>query len=62
MPLEPGTVATLLAAQGYAVPDDELAEITLGVNRLLERARAWKAVAPFDEEPWPAWPLEPQDG
>lgn len=53
--LTEATVAALLAAQGYAVPDD-LAEIAQNVNRLVDQARSWDAVAVRDDEPWPVWP------
>ncbi len=56
MTLTEPTVAALLAAQGYTVPDDDLAEIAQNVNRLVDQARSWDAVAVRDDEPWPVWP------
>lgn len=62
MPLDAPTIASLLAAQGYAVPDEDLAEIHTTVNRLLEQAVAWDAFDLADEEPWSTWPVERADG
>ncbi len=56
MTLTEPTVVALLAAQGYDVPSDDLAEITQIVNRLVDQARSWDAVAVRGEEPWPVWP------
>lgn len=62
MPLDRTVIATLLAHQGYQVPDDDLDEITLTVHRLVDQALAWDALEPFDHEPWAAWPSERGDG
>jgi aspartyl-tRNA(Asn)/glutamyl-tRNA(Gln) amidotransferase subunit A len=61
MSLTEPTVAALLAAQGYDVPDDDLAEIAQNVRRLVDQARTWDAVAVRDDEPWPVWPTRLMD-
>ncbi|MFN2323031.1 MAG: amidase [Trueperaceae bacterium] len=59
--LTEATVAALLAAQGYEVPDDDLSEIAQNVNRLVDQARTWDAVAVRADEPWPVWPTSLMD-
>ena len=48
-------VATLLAAQGFAVPPADLREIADTARAMLEQALAWDAHEPFDDEPWSHW-------
>jgi hypothetical protein len=62
MPFDDAAVGTMLAAQGYAVPADDLAEITTRLNDAIAHALSWDAHAPFDEEPWPQWPAPGTDG
>ena len=62
MPLDAPTIASLLAAQGYDVPVEDLAEIQTTVQRLLEQAVAWDALDLADEEPWATWPGAGLDG
>ncbi|HNQ99586.1 MAG TPA: hypothetical protein PKN52_06270 [Trueperaceae bacterium] len=49
-------VATMLAAQGYRVPDSDLEEITERLRGLVAGLMAYDAYRPFDVEPWAEWP------
>jgi len=48
-------VVTLLTAQGFEVPADDLREIADTARSMLEQALAWDALEPFDHEPWSHW-------
>jgi hypothetical protein len=61
-PFDDAAVETMLAAQGYAVPADDLSEITTRLNDAIAHALSWDAHSPFDEEPWPQWPAPGADG
>lgn len=49
-------VATMLAAQGYRVPDADLEEITERLQGLIAGLMAYDSHRPFDSEPWAEWP------
>ncbi len=52
-------VERILAAQGYAVPEEDLVEITARLNAQLEGAAALDLTAAAEAEPWHAlFPFE----
>jgi hypothetical protein len=56
------TVRSLLAAQGFSVPDDDLAEITVRLNGLVAGLVAYDEHRVENEEPWNEWPGAPRHG
>ena len=46
-------VRLLLSMQGYAVPDDDLLEITARLNALVEGLSQLERSGPLRVEPWP---------
>lgn len=53
MDLDPEHVRLLLKQQGYAVPDEDLLEITASLNALVEGMADLSRFGPLQEEPWP---------
>jgi hypothetical protein len=56
------TIRSLLAAQGFSVPDDDLEEITVRLNGLVAGLVAYDEHRVEDEEPWSEWPGAPRHG
>jgi hypothetical protein len=54
------TVRSLLVTQGYAVPDDDLDEITVRLNGLVAGLLSYDEHHVEHEEPWNEWPGAPR--
>ncbi|MBI4310302.1 MAG: hypothetical protein HY681_00865 [Chloroflexi bacterium] len=51
--LTPSEVESLLKLEGYAIPPQELAELTHRLNALMERLREFDKLDLYGVEPWP---------